>query len=83
MSEDRPRYHVGPQPSLEALLVDRDRLIRMLRIAIGELHGRRLTTPHCTGETEIIELLHYWDEVFGWIKEQRGTDIVLMSRSQF
>ena len=68
------------QPLREALLIDRDRLVRMLRIALGELHSRRVTTPTFTGETDIVELLRYWDEVFGWIKQQGGEDLVLMSR---
>ena len=55
------------QPLLEALLVDRDRLVRMLRITLEELNGRRLTTPQCAGETDINEMLRYWEEVFGWI----------------
>ena len=56
-------------------------MIRMLRIALAELHARRLTTPQCTGELDIIESLRYWDEVFDWIKQQPGgTDIVLMRR---
>jgi hypothetical protein len=83
MSEDRPFYYAGPscpEPLIEALLVDRDRLVRMLRIALAELHARRLNTPKCTGETDIVELLRYWDEVFGWIKQQGGTEMVLMSR---
>jgi hypothetical protein len=52
----------------------------VLRIALAELHARRLSTPWCTGETDIVGLLRYWDEVFGWIKQQGGTDIVMMSR---
>ena len=68
------------QPLLEGLLVDRDRLVRMLRIALAELHARRLNTPKCTGETEIVEVLRYWDEVFDWVKQQGGEDLVLMSR---
>ena len=83
MSEDRIFYDAGPscpEPLIEALLVDRERMIRMLRIALAELHARRLTTPWCTGETDIVELLRYWDEVFGWIKQQGGADVVLMSR---
>ena len=83
MSEDRPFYYAGPscpEPLIEALLVDRERMIRMLRIALAEMHARRLTTPWCTGETDIVELLRYWDEVFGWIKHQSGEDLVLMSR---
>lgn len=68
------------QPVIEGLLIDRDRMVRMLRIVLAELHQRRLLTPCCTGEGDIMEVLHYWDEVFGWIKQQRGTEIVLMSR---
>jgi hypothetical protein len=68
------------QPLLEALLVDRDRLIRALRLTLAELHSRRITTPQFTGEGDIVELIRYWDTVFGWIKEQHGADIVLMSR---
>ena len=83
MSEDRRFYYAGPsrtEPLIEALLVDRDRLIRVLRIALAELHARRLTTPDFTGETDIVELLRYWDEVFGWIKQQHGHDVVVMTR---
>ena len=75
-----PRAPAPTEPVIEALLVDRDRLIRLLRLALAELHGRRLTTPHCTGEMDIGELLRYWEEVFGWVKERDGADIVLMSR---
>ena len=68
------------EPVVEALLVDRDRLIRVLRIALAELHARRLTTPQCIGEPDIVELLRYWDEIFDWIKQQGGRDVVLMNR---
>jgi len=83
MSEDRPLYCAGPscpEPLIEALLVDRDRLIRLLRIALAELHARRLGTPHFSAEGDIAEMLRYWETVFGWIKQQGGADIVLMSR---
>jgi len=75
-----PSAPVTRQPLLEALLVDRDRLIRVLRIALAELNARRLTTPSMTGEPDIGEALRYWDEVFGWVKQQGGADVVLMSR---
>ena len=52
----------------------------MLRIALGELHSRRLITPGFTGEPDITELIRYWDTVFGWIKEQEGHELILMSR---
>jgi len=80
MSEDGRRYYAGTEPLIEALLIDRDRLIRMLRIALAELHARRLTTPTCTGESDIVEVLRYWDEVFDWVKQQGGMDVVLMNR---
>ena len=37
----------------------------------------RLATPPSSGP---IELLHYWDEVLDWVKQQGGEDLVLMSR---
>jgi hypothetical protein len=80
MSEDGPRYYAGTEPLIEALLVDRERLIRILRIGLAELNARRLATPQLTGEPDIREALRYWDEVFGWIKQQGGTEVVLMSR---
>ncbi len=55
----------------------------MLRIALAELHSRRLTTPQCTGYADFPEVLRYWEEVFGWIKQQNAADIVLMRRRTF
>ncbi len=82
MSETRPIYHAGPAdvPPVEGLLVDRDCLIRLMRIALQEMHSRRLITPHFTGERDIVQLIRYWDTVFGWIKEQQGDELVLLSR---
>jgi len=45
-----------------------------------ELNERRLTTPSMTGEPDIREALRYWDEVFGWIKQQHGHDVVVMTQ---
>jgi hypothetical protein len=52
----------------------------MLRIALAELHARRLQTPLLTGESDIVQLIRYWDTVFGWIKEQHVADLVLLTR---
>jgi len=54
-----PTAPAAAQPLLEALLVDRDRLVRMLRIGLAELNYRRLTTPSMTGEPDIGEALRY------------------------
>lgn len=76
---------IGPAAAtapLEALIVDRDAIIRMMRLALEEMNARRGITPHCTGEVDIIQALRYWDEVFGWIKQQSGHDLVLMTRRE-
>jgi hypothetical protein len=85
MSEDGPVYRAAPAdvPFLEALIIDRDAVIRMMRIALEEMHSRRVITPHFSGERDIAQMIRYWDAVFGWIKEQRGEDLVLMSRRTF
>ena len=75
-----PTVPATPPPLLDALLVDRDRLVRVLRITLEELNIRRVTTTQCTGEMDINEMLRYWEEVFGWIKHQGATEIVMMSR---
>ena len=81
MSETRPIYHPSAEtPPLEALVVDRERLVRVLRIALAELHSRRLITPGFTGEYDIIGMIRYWDTVFAWIKEQQADELVLISR---
>jgi hypothetical protein len=85
MSEDGPVYRAAPAdgPPVEALLIDRDAVIRMMRIALEEMHNRRLITPHFSGERDIAEMIRYWDAVLGWIKERRGEELVLMSRRTF
>lgn len=68
------------QPPIEALLLDHERLVRLLRVGLEALHERRLTTPQFTGEADISELIRYWDDVFEWIKQQDGDELVLMKR---
>jgi hypothetical protein len=79
MSEDRPIYR-AVAPPIEALVVDREALIRFMRLALEEMHSRRRLTPQCTGERDIVQLITYWDNVFEWIKQQSGADLVLMTR---
>ena len=86
MKAPRPRVPTPAaptkQPLLEALLVDRDRLVRMLRMGLKELHDRRLQTPNLTGEWDVVESIRYWDNVFEWIKQVQGREVVLMSRRE-
>jgi hypothetical protein len=67
-------------PPIEALVVDREALIRLMRIALREMHDRRLFTPHLTGEADIVQAIRYWDLVLGWIAQQPAKDLVLMTR---
>lgn len=68
------------EPLIEALVIDRERLIRLFRITLAELHDRRHGAPHFSAEGDIAEMLRYWETVFGWIKEQRGEEVVVMTR---
>jgi hypothetical protein len=78
MSEDRPVYYAGP--AIEALLVDRQALIRLTRMALDELNNRRLLTPQLTGEQDIGHAIRYWDTVLDWIQQQRGAEVVFLDR---
>jgi hypothetical protein len=69
-------------PLLEALVVDRDRMVRMLRIGLKELHDRRLQSPNLTGDSNVVELIQYWDNVFEWIKQLPEGEVVVMSRRE-
>jgi hypothetical protein len=54
----------------------------MLRIGLKELHDRRLQTPNLTGESDVVELIRYWDDVFEWIKQLSDREVVVMSRRE-
>jgi hypothetical protein len=79
MSENRPIYR-AVAPPIEALVVDREALIRFMRLALEEMHSRRRLTPQCTGEQDIVHAIRYWDTVFGWVKQQHGDELVFITR---
>jgi hypothetical protein len=79
MSEDGPVYRAAAPP-IEALVVDREALIRFMRLALEEMHSRRRFTPQCTEEYDVVRAIRYWDTVFGWIKERHDDELVLLSR---
>jgi hypothetical protein len=54
-------------------------MVRMLRIGLKELHDRRLQTPSLTGDSNVVELIRYWDNVFEWIKQRPDREVVVMS----
>ena len=67
-------------PPIEALVADREALIRVLRIALTELNDRRLKTPQLTGEANILERIRYWDRVLDWVTTRQEHDVLLMNR---
>jgi len=73
-------FSASPAVPLEALVVDRHALIRLMRIALHEMHNRRLLTPQLTGEADIVQVIRYWDLVLDWITQQPAEDLVLMRR---
>ncbi|HEV2671242.1 MAG TPA: hypothetical protein VGU74_09130, partial [Gemmatimonadales bacterium] len=68
-----------PPACAEALVLDRDRLIQLLKNALYELHDLRRQLDGRPAHRDIVERIRYLDGVLGWIKEQRGPDLVLMS----
>lgn len=69
-------------PPIEALVLDRDALIRLMRIALHEMHNRRLFTPQLTGEADIVQVIRYWDLVLDWIARHHAEDLLLMTRHE-
>jgi hypothetical protein len=67
-------------PELDALLINRERLIRLLKDALCELHTlHRIAKQRRRGE-EILDLIKYWENVLAWIKQFGNQEVVVMSR---
>ena len=67
---------------VEALILDRVRLIRILQRSLAELHEHRRLTTGTLAEPDTTQLIKYWDAVLGWVKDQQGSDLVFMSRTK-
>ena len=50
---------------IEALLLDRDRLIRVLRNALYELHDERRRQEGTAGHAEVVQRIRYFDAILG------------------
>jgi hypothetical protein len=69
-----------PQRSLEGLLVHRVGLIELLQSSLMELHEHRQRVAGTAAEAETVHRIRYWDEVLGWMKEQRGSELIVLER---
>jgi len=69
-----------PSPPVEALVVERRGLVQILRRTCAELHEQRQRLAATPGEADSVRQIKYWEDVLSWVKDQGGTDLIVMSR---
>ncbi len=67
-------------PPVEALVVERRGLVQILRRTCAELHEQRQRVAGTPGEAEAARQIKYWEDVLSWVKDQGGSDLIVMSR---
>jgi len=67
--------------AVEVLVVQRPGFIQILRRSLTELHDHRRVVVGTPAEAEDLQQIKYWEEVLAWVKNQRGQDLILTSRS--
>jgi hypothetical protein len=65
---------------VEALVVGRQGLIQILRRACAELHEQRQRVGSTPTEADAVRQIKYWEGVLCWVKDQGGSDLIVMSR---
>ena len=65
---------------MEALVVERRGLVQILRRTCAELHERRQRVAGTPGEADAVRQIKYWEDVLSWVKDQGGSDLIVMSR---
>lgn len=74
---DSPRL----QRPVETLLVDRVGLIRLLQHSLSEFNERRRLVAGTPAEQETVARIKYWEEVLVWVRQQPGSDVIVMERT--
>ena len=69
-----------PSPPVEALVVERRGLVQILRRTCAELHEQRQRVAGTPGEAEAASHIKYWEDVLSWVKDQGGSEVIVMSR---
>lgn len=72
-------HGIEAQNPIEALMIDRERLIRVLRNALFELHNERHRAEGTPSHADVVQRIRYFDAILGWVKEQ-PPELVLMGR---
>ena len=69
------------KPLLEALVVDRESLRRVVKSWCAQLHETRnvIGTETPIAKENLVKI-RYWEEVLDWIKYAPGRDLVLITR---
>ena len=68
---------VKSQAPVEALLLDRAELVKLLKRSLFELHGQRFQNAGTAAEADRARRIRYWEEVLGWVKSTQGQDVIL------
>jgi hypothetical protein len=55
-------------------------LIQILRRACAELHEQRQRVAGTPGQADAVQQIKYWEDVLLWVKDQGGSELVVMSR---
>ena len=63
-------------------MVDRAGVLRVLQHSLADLHEHRRLVTGTPAEAGVVHLIKYWDAVLGWLKEQQGSDVIVMSRTK-
>jgi len=69
-----------PSPPVEALVLERRGLIQILRRTCAELHEQRQRVAGTPAEGDAVWQIKYWDDVLLWVKEQGGSELIVISR---
>ncbi len=69
-----------PSPAVEALVVERRGLVQILRRACADLHDQRQRVAGTPAEADPVRQIKYWEDVLSWVKNQGGSDLIVMSR---
>jgi hypothetical protein len=71
-----------PVPPIEALLVRRPWLIRLLKAALTELHEHYREIAATSIATEELQTIRYWEDILLWVKDRAGADLILVERNE-
>ena len=69
-----------PSPPVEALVVERQGLVQILRRTCAELHEQRQRFGGAPAEADAVRHIEYWEDVLLWVKEQGASEVIVMRR---